>query len=139
VHQHVCELRFERVRVLTGREIAALFLAGDAQRVRDAPDDLAHARLVPRLRRQTGLAEVLAHHDVGRELRPLRRHLDVVHLEHDRAVGVRDDGASLVPADLVERIEPDLGETSWHSDAAAGRMRCGVAGGNAAFQRVSHP
>ena len=40
----------------------------------------------------TGLAEVLRHHDVRSDLAPVGRYLRIVHLEDDRAVRIGDLG-----------------------------------------------
>src|SRR6266478_2763078 len=45
VDQHVAQLGLERVGVRGGREVAAHLLAGGAQRMRDAADELANRLL----------------------------------------------------------------------------------------------
>ena len=60
--------------------------------------------------RDAGLAEVLAHHDVGRELRPLLRDLGVVHLEDDRPVRVADPAGALLVLDRAQCVLPWLGK-----------------------------
>ena len=62
--------------------------------------------------RDAGLAEVLAHHDVGGELRPLRGDLGVVHLEDDRAVGIGDPAGALLVLDGGEDVLSRLGESA---------------------------
>jgi len=57
-------------------------------------------------------AEVPAHHDVGRQLRPLLRHLRVLHLEDDLSVGVGDAASALLPLDGFEDVLPGLRETT---------------------------
>ena len=61
-------------------------------------------------RRHAGLAEILLRQDVGRDLRPERRHLDVVRLEHDRAVRIADLGRGQPEFDLRVGRLPVLGE-----------------------------
>ena len=51
-------------------------------------------------RGDAGLAEIFLRQHVGRDLRPERRHLDVVRLEHHRAVGVADLGRGQPEFDL---------------------------------------
>ena len=88
-------------------EVAAEALARLADGVREAVHDLAHARLAELLLAvEAGLAEVLGDDDVGRELRPAGRDLGALHLEDDRAVGVRDDAGAALPGDLIERVAP---------------------------------
>jgi hypothetical protein len=99
----VRELLREHLRVLIAREVAALATpAGD--RVDDAADELADARLA--LRRAEGPTEVLLRDDVGGVLRPRDRELDGPLLERVAALlEVGDDGVTLLPLDLVERVD----------------------------------
>ena len=60
----------------------------------------------------SGFAEVLADHDVGRQLAPGLRHFSVVHLKHHRTIGVVDATGSLGPLDGGEDVGPGLGESS---------------------------
>ena len=54
--------------------------------------------------RRTGLpVEVLADHDVGGRLRPIRRHIDIGLLEDDLALVVGDGGGARFPFQLVVR------------------------------------
>ena len=54
----------------------------------------------------TGLPEVLAHHDVRSELAPLFRYPRILHLEHDGTIRIRDAAASLFPFDCAEYVLP---------------------------------
>jgi len=117
VDQHVGQLVLERLRVAGAREVAALGLAALADRLGDAPHGLGRRDLGPRLG-HAGLPEVLRDEDVGRELAPGRGDLDLVHLEHDRAVGVRDHRAPLLEADVGRRVGAGLGEASAHLETA---------------------
>src|SRR4029453_16822846 len=102
-HEQVRELVREDLRVLVAGEVAALAPpAGD--RVDDAPDELAGARLA--LRRAERTAEVLLRDDGGGVLRPGDRELDVPLLEGVAALlVVGDDGVARLPLDLVERMD----------------------------------
>ena len=126
VEQHVRELVVERLGVALRREVAVL-LAPVGPAAREAVDDLAHralgaedglARLVEERRtvggelRDAGLAEVLAHDDVRRQLAPRRRDLRVLHLEDGRAVGVADAARTPRPLDGVVDVLAGLGESS---------------------------
>ena len=95
------ELGLEGVRLLVGREVAAL-AAPAADRVDDAADHLLDGALA--LGRGHAAAEVLLRDDVRRGLRPELRELDVLLLER-RAVLARDVRVAKLPLDRVERID----------------------------------
>jgi hypothetical protein len=137
VHEHERELGFERVAVLEGGEVAALLLARDPRGAREPVDDLAHAGLMTGHAGHAGLAEVLAHHDVGGELRPRCGHFDVVHGEDRRTIRVRNHGLALVPLNIGEWV------TTWcrvtASDVQSGlRGRCGAGRGVLRGNRLGH-
>jgi hypothetical protein len=126
VQQHVAQLVVERVGVLLGAEVAEL-LAPVAPAAHQAVHDLLHAALgaqhglarsvlldlaVGRHLRHTGLAEVLADHDVRGQLAPGRRDLRVVHLEDGAAVRVADAARAGGPLDGVEDVLACGGETA---------------------------
>ena len=95
------ELRLERGEVLVAREVV-LRLRPRGDGVDDAVDELLDAVLA--LRRADVAAEVLADDDVGGELAPEARDLDVLLLE-DRLAGlVGDVGGPELPGDLVVRV-----------------------------------
>src|SRR5207247_3872322 len=62
--------------------------------------------------RDAGLAEILAHHDVGGELRPLLGNLGVVHLKDDAAVRIGDPAGAPLVLDRREGVLSRLGETA---------------------------
>ena len=95
------ELVGERVGVRRRGEVA-LRLAPAADRAHDPADHLPDAVLA--LRAAERAAEVFGDDDVGRQLRPRRRDLDVVLLEDDLALLVLDDGAAPLPLHRVEGI-----------------------------------
>src|SRR5438477_562032 len=68
-------------------------------------------------------AEVLRHDDVGRELRPATRHLNVALLEDRLAALALDDGGAHLPLDLVERVRAGGRESPCDPDAVPGRTR----------------
>src|SRR5262249_45234348 len=74
LEEEVGELVGERVAVIRGGEVA-LRLAPFGERADHPADQLAHAPLTRRRAERT--TEVLRHHDIGRELRPRLRHLNV--------------------------------------------------------------
>src|SRR5262249_10347583 len=88
-----------------------------------APDELADAVLT--LRRAEGTPEVLRHHDVGRQLGPWPRHLDVALLEDGLSALALDDGRADVPLDLVIRVHTFGHEVPGETqpDARAARRR----------------
>ncbi len=94
------QLVLEDLGVVMGLEVAVL-LPIHADRVGDAADHLPYGDLVPGAR-HAGLAEVLGDHDVRRELRPVLRHLAVVQLEDDLAVGLGDHRAPPGPRHRVQ-------------------------------------
>src|SRR5439155_18546169 len=94
------QLVLERLRVVVGREVAALAPPG-ADRAGDAADHLLDRGLA--LRARHAAAEVLLRDDVRRRLRPELRELDVLLLE-GRAVLPRDVSVADLPLDLVERV-----------------------------------
>ena len=63
--------------------------------------------------RHAGLAEIFLGEDVGRDLGELRRHVDVVEPEHDRAVRVADLRKRLAELDLRIGRLTGLGETAF--------------------------
>src|SRR5690606_31273274 len=104
-------LGLEGVGVFLGGEVAAELLAGDADRVGDAMDDLADARFPARLVAvEARLTEVLRDDDIRGELGPTGRYLGALHFEHHGPIGVRDDALPAFPHDAGERIGSDLGE-----------------------------
>jgi hypothetical protein len=113
-HEQVRQLVREVAQVLGGREVA-LLLGPGADRVRDAPDQLADARLA--LRRAQLAAEVLRGDDVRRRLAPGRRDLDAVLLEHRPALLVVDDRGPRLPRHLVVRMSPLFREISPEREA----------------------
>src|SRR5690606_3483990 len=86
-------------------------LARAANGARHARDDLTHAGLTVDHARldlalgptllDAGLAEVLGHDDVRRQLRPSLGDLGAFHLEDHRAVGIGDDALPPLPDDLI--------------------------------------
>ena len=74
------------VRSFSG-SAASAFVVGDR-----APQPGGNGLLLDLLQagRHAGLAEILLRQNVGRDLRPELRHLDVVGAEHHRAVRVAD-------------------------------------------------
>ena len=104
------ELRFERLRVGLGGEVAAEVFARLTNGVGDAVDDLTNAalavfdRFVTGLAANAGLPEVLRDDDVGCQLAPRRGHLGAVHLEDDGAIRVRDRARAALVDDLVQGI-----------------------------------
>ena len=96
------ELRLERREILAcGEVVPRLRPAGD--RVHDPIDQLADAGLAAR--RTDVAAEVLADDDVGGELAPERRDLDVLLLEDGLAGLIADVGGPDLPRDLVIRMD----------------------------------
>src|SRR5262249_959960 len=101
LQQQVGELVLEDLAVGGFGEVA-LRAAPFADR-RDHPtDQLPHAALALGGAQRT--SEVLRHHDVGGELRPCSRHLDVALLEDGLAALALDHGRANVPLDLVVRL-----------------------------------
>ena len=125
VHEVVAQLGLEGLRVGRRGEVAALGLAGAAERVGHPPHELPHRLLGTALGWHPGLAEVLAHRDVGGELRPFRRHLRVVHLEDHFAVGAGDLGGPPGPLDFVEDV---LRRRALARDAPLDRQPLGAPG-----------
>src|SRR5438094_166289 len=91
-------------------------------------DELAHAALA--LRRAERAAEVLRHHDVGGELRPRLRHLDVALFEDGLAALAGDDRRADLPLDGLVGVGPCRDEAPRDGEAAPrravrrGRLRC---------------
>ena len=109
VHEQVGQLRLEGVEVLIRREVV-LGVRPRRDRVDDAVDELADAGLA--LRRPDVPAEVLADDDVGRELAPRLRDLDVLLLE-DGLARFRGDGRGPdLPLDLVVGMDARRGEAA---------------------------
>ena len=97
----------EAIEHLLGGILAddALLLGQDAERVlvgNRAPQERRDGFLFDLLqpRRHTGFAEILLRQHVGGDLRPEFRHLDVVRLEHHRAIRVADLGGGQPEFDL---------------------------------------
>jgi hypothetical protein len=118
VGEHVLELVLERLGVLLGGEVA-LTLAPVPPRAGEAVEHLTGRALRAEDRvafgveervavlvvlRDPGLAEVLGDHDVGGHLAPTGRDLRVLHLEHDRTIGVGDPRIATGPLDALVRI-----------------------------------
>src|SRR5258708_20561001 len=115
------ELGRERRRVGV---VAEVVLLGSPSRdgVDDTADELAHRALA---RRRAHLpAEIFLHDDVGRHLRPRRRHLDILLLEVDLAAFAGDGGGAQLPFDLIERLDADAREVArdGHSLGCCGRV-----------------
>ena len=127
VHEHVGELGLEGLRFLGILEVAAEGLARLAQGARDPSHHLAHAPLAAGSG-DTGLPEVLGDEDVGRELRPVGRHLARPHLEHDRAVGILDARVPLLEPHALEGIVPRPRETALQEAALLPLARPGRSG-----------
>ena len=104
VHQHVRQLCLERLRIHGGGEVAAHLLAGAAQGVRHAADQLPDGLLGAASGRNARLAEVLGDGHVGGKLGPGGRHFRVVHLEDDFSVRSGDLGGAAGPFHLVEHL-----------------------------------
>ncbi len=120
----------------SSRGEVALGLGPGRDRVDDPVDELADAGLA--LRGVEVAAEVLADHDVGGELRPERRDLDVLLLEDALAALGADAGGPVLPRDLVVGMDPGrrpaalerqaLGRLAGRIGAVeAGPIRTGVA------------
>src|SRR4029453_7014311 len=98
----MAQLRLEPRQVLRRPEVA-LGLGPRRDRVDDAVDELLHGTLAAR--RADVAPEVLADHDVGRQLAPECRDLDVVLLEDHLARLVLDLRRAQLPGDLVIRVD----------------------------------
>ena len=150
--QHVALLVEEGLRVGVAVEIAALpapigpgagetvehllggMLADDALLLRQCGERILVGDRAPQergdgffldllqARGDAGLAEILLRKHVGRDLRPRRRHLDVVRLEHHRAVRVANLGRGQPEFDLRVGRLTILGEVAFdpHSLAPLG-------------------
>jgi hypothetical protein len=106
VDEQIRELGLEDVGVGLGGEVAPPNVVGSARRdgVREAVDDLAHARLALVLVAvKAGLAEVLGDDDVGRELAPATG-TSAPSILKTIAVGVRDGARAALVDDGVERV-----------------------------------
>src|SRR5690606_13271787 len=115
------ELGFEGVGVLLGGEVPAELLAGHADGVGDAMDDLADAGLSACLvAMETRLTEVLRDDDVRRELGPIGRYLGALHLEDDGPVRVRDDALPALPHDAGEGVRSGFREAALNREPLAG-------------------
>ena len=123
VDQEVGQLRLERGEVLVRGEVA-LGLGPGGDRVDDAVDELPDAVLA--LRRADVAAEVLADDDVGGELAPGGRDLDVLLLEHGLAGLGADAGRPVLPGDLVVGVDAGAGPAALEREAA--RPLAGEAG-----------
>src|SRR5437879_6592906 len=132
MQDQVAELVLERLRVGLGGEVRPV-TAPARDGVRDARDHLLDAGFAPR--RPQRSAEILADHDVGRHLRPERRHFAVGLLEDDLTLLVRDRGGALLPGHLVERVHALAGEAPLDVQAnllQLGRRRAWAGGRGAA-------
>src|SRR3989441_2861260 len=118
VEEEMGQLVGER-RPIARRGEVALRLAPLADRAHHAADQLPHAALA--LRRAERAAEVLRDDDVGRELRPGLRHLDVALLEDGLAALARDDRRADLPLDRVVGVGPRRHETPRDRQAARRR------------------
>src|SRR5205814_1108928 len=110
---------FIRCKAEEERKAWALIAAGyDASLdgAHHAADQLPHAALP--LRRAERTAEVLRDDDVGRELRPRLRHLDVALLEDGLAAFAGDDRRADLPLDRVVGVDPRRHETPRDRQAA---------------------
>src|SRR5206468_6752987 len=101
VEEEMGQLVAER-RPIARRGEVALRLAPRADRAHHAADQLPYAALA--LGRAERAAEVLRDDDVGRELRPGLRHLDVALLEDGLAALAGDDRRADLPLDRLVRI-----------------------------------
>src|SRR5439155_957912 len=101
VEEEMGQLVGER-RPIARRGEVALRLAPLADGAHHAADQLPHAALA--LGRAERAAEVLGDDDVGRELRPGPRHLDVALLEDGLAALAGDDRRADLPLDRLVRI-----------------------------------
>ena len=114
VDDQVRQLGLEGLQVLVGREVV-LGLGPGRDRVDDPVDELADARLA--LRRADVAAEVLADHDVGRELAPEAGDLDVLLLEDELARLVADARVPELPRDLVVGMDARAGPAALEVEA----------------------
>ena len=120
MEEQVGQLVGEGARVVRRREVA-LLRAPRADRVHDPADELADAPLARGAAERA--AEVLRHDDVGRELRPATRYLDVALLEDRLAALALDDGGAHLPLDLVEGVRTGGRESPCDPDAVPRRTR----------------
>jgi hypothetical protein len=119
--QQMRQLAGEGLRVDRRLEVA-LRLAPTLDRLHHARDQLLDAVLA--LGAAERAAEVLRDDDVGGELRPGGRELDVALLEHHLALLAADHGVALLPLHLVERIDPRGGEEALHPETGATLCDC---------------
>ena len=124
IDEQVLQVVAERQQVVFAGEVVLPARPG-RDGVDDAADQLLDGTLT--LRRADGAAEILGDDDVGGLLGPEAGNLDVALLEDDRALFVADHGGADVPFDLVERIDPFLGEEALVLEPrrADGRRRSG--------------
>src|SRR5690606_38467794 len=102
--QKVRELVLEGLRILSRSEVAAKPFASATNGACDPGNHLASTRFpLVRVSEKAGLAKVLRYDDIGRQLRPTRRHLSAVHFEHHGTIRIRDDAGAPLPDDAVER------------------------------------
>ena len=114
VEEQVGQLGLEGAEVLVrGEVVLRLRPGGDG--VDDAVDQLADAGLA--LGRAQVAAEVLADDDVGGELAPEGRDLDVALLEDVDALLVADAGGAGLPLDLVVGVDPGRGPAAGEAEA----------------------
>ena len=123
IDEQVLQVVAERQQVVFAREVVLPARPG-RDGVDDAADQLLDGTLT--LRRTDGAAEILGDDDVGGLLGPEAGNLDVALLEDDRALFVADHGGADVPFDLVERIDPFLGEEALGTRAQARRRAAPV-------------
>jgi hypothetical protein len=126
---HVHELVVEGLGVLGGIEVAMRFspVAPTAdQAVYDLFDrafrtqhglalGIQHGIALLIVLWHPGFAEVLLRQDVGGDLRPMGRHLDVVHLEDDGAIGVAQHRGAPLVGEVVVRACAGFGKASGDS------------------------
>ena len=116
VDEEVRQLGLERLEIGVRGEVA-LGLRPGRDRVDDAIDELADRGLA--LGRVEVAAEVLADHDVGRELAPEVGDLDVLLLEDALARLVGDAGGPVLPGDLVVGMDVRAGPAALEGQAAS--------------------
>src|SRR5690606_17566404 len=73
----------------------------------------------------TGLAEIFLRQDVGRHLRPARRYLHVLELEHDRAIRIADLAGRGSEFDPGKRARFSLGVPTFDVHSSKVPKMCG--------------
>ena len=113
--EEVGELGLERVRGVFVGEVPAELLARLAERVGYAIDQLANAAFTLVLVAvDAGLAEVLGHRNVGRELTPALGDLSPLELEHHRAVRIGNLAVAKDVFGVFERVRAGLRQLAVH-------------------------